>query len=87
MFAPNPFGPQPDPNQYSYTHLKKRILQDIKAAKIDDQIFELVQKAYEAALKQGNVVVLLPGLEKQRLLAEIMNQVLSDMIQKLDGKF
>ena len=80
----NPFNPQQDPNVSSYINLKKRILNDIKAAKVEDQIFEVVQKAYEDALNKGNPVILLARNEKKRLLAQIMKQVLSDMVRKLE---
>lgn len=80
----NPFGPQKDPGLFSYINLKKRILQDVKAARVDDQIFEVVQKAFEDALKKDHVVILLERFEKKRLLAQIMKQVLSDMVRKLD---
>ena len=80
----NPFNPQQDPNVSSYINLKKRILNDIKAAKVEDQIFEVVQKAYEDALNKGNPLILLARNEKKRLLAQIMKQVLSDMVRKLE---
>jgi hypothetical protein len=80
----NPFSPQQDPNLSSYVNLKKRILKDIKAAKVEDQIFEVIQKAYEDAFKKDNIVILLARYEKKRLLAQTMKQVLSDMVRKLD---
>lgn len=78
----NPFGPEQDPLP-SYVNLKKRMLQNVKAAKVNDQIFQVVQKAYEEALRMENVVLSRP--ERERLLSQILKSVLEDMIKKLDG--
>jgi hypothetical protein len=78
----NPFGPQPDPGLYEYVNLQKRMLKNVKAARVNDQIFSVVQKTFEAALKMENIV--LTSAEKKRMLAQIMKQVLSDMLAKLD---
>ena len=80
----NPFGPQQDPGLFSYVNLKKRILQNVKAARVDDQIFEVVKKAYEDSLNKENGVIWLARFERKRLLAQVMKQVLSDMVRKLD---
>jgi len=78
----NPFGPQPDPGLYEYANLQKRMLKNVKAARVNDQIFSVVQKTFENALKMENIV--LTSAEKKRMLAQIMKQVLSDMLAKLD---
>ena len=78
----NPFGPEQYPLP-SYVNLKKRMLQNVKAAKVNDQIFQVVQKAYEQALRMENVVLSRP--ERERLLSQILKSVLEDMIKKLDG--
>ena len=67
----------------SYLDLRGRVLQRLRSAKINDQVFELVQNAYESALDLDNLV--LSRLEKRRLLAEILKTVLDDMNQRLDG--
>jgi len=69
---------------FSYIDLKRRVLRDVAAARVDDQIFEVVRKAFEDALKQENVLILLARVEKKRLLAQVMKQVLTDMVRKLD---
>jgi uncharacterized membrane protein YheB (UPF0754 family) len=76
----NPFAPQqvPDP----YFDLQKRILQKVQDAQVNDQIFEVVQKAYEDTLKTENIVLL--RQDRKRLLAQILKSVLGDMIKKLD---
>lgn len=78
----NPFGPQPDPGLYSYVNLKKRLYQNVQAAGVNDEIFRAVQKAFEAALDKEKLP--LARAERKRLLAQIMKQVLADMLAKLD---
>ena len=78
----NPFDPQPDPG--SYLNLQKRMLQRVQEAKINDQIFEVVQKALDDAIRAENVVLI--RLEKKRLLSQILKVVLDDMIKKLDDR-
>jgi hypothetical protein len=76
----NPFGPEPYPS--SYLNLKERMTQHVKSAKVEDQIFQILQKAYEDGLKQENIMLSRP--ERQRMFAQIMKQVLEDMAKKLD---
>lgn len=76
----NPFGSQQVPG--FYVNLQKRMLQRVQSAKVDDQIFEVVQKAYEQALNEENIVLSRP--ERKRLLSHILKLVLEDMIKKLD---
>lgn len=78
----NPFGPQPDPGLYSYANLKKRLYQNVKAAGVNDEIFRAVQKAFEAALEKEKLPVSRP--ERKRLLAQVMKDVLNDMLKKLE---
>jgi len=78
----NPFGPQDDPGLYAYANLKKRMLKNVQDARVSDQIFSVVQKTFEKALIGENIVLSAP--EKQRMLAQIMKQVLSDMLAKMD---
>ena len=76
----NPFGSQQVPG--SYFNLKERIFQKVKSANVNDQIFEIVQKAYEDALNGENVILSRP--ERKRLLSQILKLVLENMIEKLD---
>jgi len=78
----NPFGPQQDPGLYDYVNLQKRMLKSVQDARVNDQIFSIVQKTFEKALLGQNILLSAP--EKQRMLAQIMKQVLSDMLSKLD---
>ena len=78
----NPFGPEQDPSLYSYVNLQKRMLKNVQAARVNDQIFNVIQKTFEDALRHENMV--LSGPEKKRMLVQIMKQVLTDMLSKLD---
>jgi hypothetical protein len=79
----NPFGPQQDPSRSSYVNLKKRMLQKVQDSKVNDQIFEIVRKAFEDALNQENVVLSRP--ERMRLFSQILQSVLEDMVRKLEN--
>ena len=78
----NPFGSQQYPG--SYINLQKRMLQRVQSAKINDQIFEVVQKALDDAIRAENVILI--RLEKKRLLSQILKVVLDDMLRKLDDR-
>jgi hypothetical protein len=78
----NPFGSEQVPG--SYVDLKKRMLQRVQSFKVNDQIFEVVQVAYEDALKAENIVLSRP--ERKRMLSQILKSVLEDMIKKLDNR-
>ena len=75
----NPFAPQQDAN--SYFNLKKRMLQKVQEAQVNDQIFEVVQKAYDDVMNKENII--LSRQERKRLLAQILKSVLEDMVKKL----
>jgi hypothetical protein len=80
----NPFGPQQDSNAFSYVNLKKRMLQNVQAAKVDDQVFQVVQNAFENALQKENIVLSRP--ERKQLFVQILKSVLEDMVRKLDER-
>jgi hypothetical protein len=78
----NPFGP--DPESYnSYVNLKQRIFAIVQMKKVYDQIFDVVQVAYENAINAENIV--LSRDERKHLFAQILRLILEDMIQKLDS--
>jgi hypothetical protein len=79
----NPFGSEPE-SLSSYVNLKKRMLQHVQAAKVNDQIFQAVQKSFEDALRLENIVLSLP--ERNRMFSQILKSVLEDMIKKLDKR-
>lgn len=78
----NPFGDQKVP--VSYADLKKRMLQHVQSLRVDDQIFEVVQAAYEDAVKKESIILSRP--ERKRMFAQILRSVLEDMIKKLDNR-
>ena len=78
----NLFGGQPDPG--SYMDLKKRMLQRIQSFKVGDQIIEVLQVAYEDALKEEHVILSSP--ERKRMLSQISRAVLEEMLRKLDDR-
>lgn len=78
----NPFGPQREPSLSSHVNLKQRLLQNVQAASVNDQIFLVVQKAFEDALNKENIPLI--RTERKRLFVQIMKQVLIDMVEKLD---
>ena len=80
----NPFGSQPDPSLSSYVNLKKRMLQNVQAMKVNDQIFQVVQNAFESALGAENIVLSRP--ERVRLFSQILKSVLEEMVRKLDDR-
>jgi ABC-type protease/lipase transport system fused ATPase/permease subunit len=77
----NPFEPNPE-SLHSYANLKTRMLKRVQAAGVHDRIFQVVQDAYENALGEESVVLSRP--ERQRMLSQILRQVLDDMAKKLD---
>jgi hypothetical protein len=78
----NFFALQPDSG--SYTNLKEKVFQKVKAAGINDRIFESVKKAYEEALVKENIILSRP--ERKRLLSQVLKLVLKDMLGKLEGR-
>ena len=74
--------PEPQPESNSYHNLKTRMVQKVQAAGIDDQIFLIVQKAYEEALEQETIILSRP--ERNRLFSQVLKLVLEDMNKKLD---
>lgn len=77
----NPFGDQQIPG--SYHNLKERMFKKV-SAKVNDQIFVIVQTAYENALNEENVVLSRP--ERNRLFSQILKLVLEDIARKLDNR-
>jgi len=74
----NPFGDQQLPG--SYHNLKERMYKKV-SANVNEQVLEIMVKAYEDALNEENVVLSRP--ERKRLLSQIVKMVMDDMVQKL----
>lgn len=73
----NPFGDQQIPG--SYHNLKERMYQKV-SANVNEQIREIMMKAYEKALYEENVVLSRP--ERNRLFSQILKLVLDDVLKK-----
>jgi hypothetical protein len=80
----NPFDPKRESGLSSYVNLKQRMLKTVQAANVNDQIFQVVQNAFENALQKENIVLSRP--ERKRLFAQILQAVLEDMVKKLDDR-
>jgi len=76
----NPFGDQQIPG--SYHNLQERMYKKV-SANVNNQILEILQKAYENALYEENVALSRP--ERKRLLSQIVKMVMEDVGRKLDG--
>lgn len=79
----NPFGPDPD-SFHSYVNLKQRMLALVRGKNVYDQMFQIVQHAYEEGLKEEHIILSEP--EQKRMLAQIFRWMLEDMLQKLDKR-
>ena len=76
----NPFGDQQVPG--SYHNLKERMYKKV-SANVNEQVLEIMVKAYEDALNEENVALSRP--ERKRLLSQIVKMVMEDILKKLDG--
>ena len=76
----NPFGDQQVPG--SYHNLKERMYKKV-SANVNEQITEIIVKAYENALNDENVMLTRP--ERKRLLSQIVKMVMEDVLKKFDG--
>ncbi len=65
-----------------YIDLRGYILQRLRLANINDQVFFVVQMAFAKALEVDDIVLSRP--EKERLLADVLKSVLEEMNKKLD---
>ena len=77
----NPFGDQQIPVPGSYHNLQERMSKKV-SANVNEQILGILQKAYEDALYEENVVLSRP--ERKRLLSQIAKMVMDDVLKKLN---
>jgi len=77
----NPFGDQKIPG--SYHNLKERMYKKV-SANVNEQVFEIMMKAYENALYEENVALSRP--ERNRLFSQIVKMMMEDMLKKLDDR-
>ena len=76
----NPFGDQQVPG--SYHNLRERMYKKV-SVNVNEQITEIMVKAYENALNDENVMLTRP--ERKRLLSQIVKMVMEDVLKKFDG--
>lgn len=77
MFNP----PNPIPDFGSYNEIEKKMLQRIRAVRLDEKILAIVQTKYEEELAQRNIILSRP--ERNRLYKQVLKAVLNDMLSKL----
>ena len=77
MFNP----PNSIPEFGSYDEIEKKMLQRVRAAKLDEKILAIVQAKYEEELAQRNVILSRP--ERKRLYKVVVKAVLDDVLGKL----
>jgi hypothetical protein len=65
-----------------YIDLRGHILQRLRSANINDQVFVVVRMAFAKALEVDNIVLSRP--EKECLLADVLKSVLEEMNEKLE---
>jgi hypothetical protein len=75
------FNSVSSPQPGSYFDLQQRVTHSLQSAKVDDQIFEAVQRLFEETLSSGKIVLSRP--ERNRLLRDVMKLVLGDMLEKM----
>ena len=73
----NPFGDQQVPG--SYENLKERMYKKV-SAEVNEQVRNMMVRAYENALNEENVMLTRP--ERQRLFSQITKMVMEDIIGK-----
>jgi hypothetical protein len=76
----NPSDPR---DSGSYVDLQKRMLARLQAAKIDEQILDILQKACERELTAEQIVLSKP--EKERLFGQSVKAVLTGVLTKFEG--
>lgn len=66
----------------SFSEIKSRIRRYMQDEKIDDYILGLIKSSYERAFDAQGIV--LSGKEKEILLKSLTQEVLTDVIEKID---
>ena len=66
-----------------YGQLRNRMREAVQKAGIEDQIFTLVQGAFEQTLRAESIV--LSQSERRRLLRDVLKDVLTGMLAEIDG--
>jgi len=80
MFKP----PPPYQGSGSFKDVLKRMTQHAQQEKVDEKIFEIMKQAFETGLNKENIILSRP--ERVRLFKQVTKNVLSDVLEKIDGK-
>ena len=75
----NPFGDQQVPG--SYHNLQERMYKKV-AVNVNDQLLEILQKAFESALYEENIA--LSRSERNRLFSQIVQMIMEDLPKKIN---
>jgi len=76
------FNSVSSPQPGSYFDLQQQVARSLQSARVDDQIFEAVQRLFEQTLDSRKIVLSRP--ERNRLLRDVMKSVLTDMLAKMN---
>ena len=74
-------SPNPIPEFGSYNEIEKKLLQRVRAAKLDEKILAIIQARYEEELVQRNII--LSRSDRKRLYKAVVKAVLDDVLGKL----
>jgi len=77
------FNPFDSHDSGSYVDLQKRMLARLQAARVDEQVLDVLQKAYERELAAEQIVLSRP--ERARLFAQSMKAVFANVLTKIEG--
>jgi hypothetical protein len=77
------FNPSDPHDSGSYVDLQKRMLMRLQAAKIDEQVLDILQKAFERELAAEHIV--LSKSERERLFGQSMKAVFDSLLKKFEG--
>ena len=77
----NPPNSYPDPS--SYLDLLERITQQLLQKKVDEQILQIVQEAFEKELDRNHIILSSP--ERVRLYQEVAKSILTETVGKIDS--
>lgn len=70
-------------HERGYVDLRKNIVRQLKKAKIQHQILGLIDTTLNKVLAEENII--LSRTERKRLLTQVTQDILSDILQKLES--
>lgn len=72
-----------NPNNDSDFDISKRVTQRMRQVKVNDQILEILQQAFEKSLEQERNILSRP--ERIRLFRQSMKEILTGLLAKMDS--